>query len=87
MILTCVDTFISAFLEAATLQPLYNMVRYNTVLYITRFKDGSQKCIDYIVLGPGSTHLVTAVNMWSFFNIIFTFLFGYNTVVGYSMVV
>ena len=31
-----------------TPQPLYNMVRYNTVLYITRFKDGSQKCIDYI---------------------------------------
>ena len=26
-----------------TLQPLYN-----TVLDITRFKDGSQKCIDYI---------------------------------------
>ena len=31
-----------------TLQPLYNMVRYNTVLDITRFKDGFQKCIDYI---------------------------------------
>ena len=31
-----------------TLQPLYNMVHYNTVLDITRFKDGSQKCIDYI---------------------------------------
>ena len=31
-----------------TLQPLYNMVRYNTVLDITRFKDGTQKCIDYI---------------------------------------
>ena len=31
-----------------TLQPLYNMVRYNTVLDITQFKDGSQKCIDYI---------------------------------------
>ena len=31
-----------------TLQPLYNTVRYNTVLDITRFKDGSQKCIDYI---------------------------------------
>ena len=31
-----------------TLQPLYNMVCYNTVLDITRFKDGSQKCIDYI---------------------------------------
>ena len=30
-----------------TLQPLYNMVHYNTVLDITRFKDGSQKCIDY----------------------------------------
>ena len=31
-----------------TLQPLYNTVRYNTVLDITRFKNGSQKCIDYI---------------------------------------
>ena len=31
-----------------TLQPLYNTVRYNMVLDITRFKDGSQKCIDYI---------------------------------------
>ena len=31
-----------------TLQPLYYMVRYNTVLDITRFKDGSQKCINYI---------------------------------------
>ena len=31
-----------------TLQPIYNTVRYNTVLHITRFKDGSQKCIDYI---------------------------------------
>ena len=31
-----------------TIQPVYNMVHYNTVLDITRFKDGSQKCIDYI---------------------------------------
>ena len=31
-----------------TLQPLYNSVHYNTVLDITQFKDGSQKCIDYI---------------------------------------
>ena len=31
-----------------TLQLLYNMVRYNTVLDITGFKEGSQKCIDYI---------------------------------------
>ena len=29
-------------------QPLYNAVRYNMVLDITRSKDGSQKCIDYI---------------------------------------
>ena len=29
------------------LQPLYNIVRYYTVLDITQFKDGSQKCIDY----------------------------------------
>ena len=64
---------------------------YNTVLDITRFKDGSQKmyrlywkitinshfsiyihfCLDYIE----NDH------KWSFFNIIYTFLFGYNTVV------
>ena len=31
-----------------TPQPLYNMVHYNTVLDISQFKDGSQKCIDYI---------------------------------------
>ena len=31
-----------------TLQPLYNTVCYNTVLDIIQFKDGSQKCIDYI---------------------------------------
>ena len=31
-----------------TPRPLYNTVRYNTVLTISRFKDGSQKCIDYI---------------------------------------
>ena len=34
-----------------TLQ-LYNTARYNTVLDITRFKDGSQKCIDYIEKWP-----------------------------------
>ena len=49
-----------------TLQPLYNMVHYNMVLDITQFKDGFQKCIDYI-------------DKWSFFNIICTFLFRYNT--------
>ena len=54
-----------------TLQPLYNMVRYNTVLDLTRFKDGFQKCIDYIE----NDH------KWSFFNIIYTCLFGYNKVV------
>ena len=31
-----------------TLQLLYNMVYYYTVLDIIWFKDGSQKCIDYI---------------------------------------
>ena len=31
-----------------TLHPLYNTVRYNTVLDITYFKDESQKCIDSI---------------------------------------
>ena len=50
-----------------TLQPIYNTVCYNMVLDITWFKDGSQKCIDYI-------------EKWSFFNIIYTCLFGYNTV-------
>ena len=35
-----------------TLQSLYNTVRYITVLDITRFKDGSQKCIDYIEKWP-----------------------------------
>ena len=54
-----------------TLQLLYNMVHYNTVLDITWFKDGSQKCI--IILKND--------HKWSFFNIIYTFLFGYNTVV------
>ena len=34
--------------SVVTLQPLYNMVHYNMVLDITRSKDGSQKCIDYI---------------------------------------
>ena len=44
-------TFIGTFSFDAvhtTLQPLYNTVRYNMVLDITRFKDGSHKCIDYI---------------------------------------
>ena len=35
-------------LSAATLHPLYNTVPYNTVLDITWFKVGSQKCIHYI---------------------------------------
>ena len=35
-----------------TLQPLYNTVRYNMVLDVIRFKDGSQKCIDYIEKWP-----------------------------------
>ena len=51
-----------------TLQPLYNTVRYNTIFDITRFKDGSQKCIDYIAING------------HYFNIIYTFSFGYNTV-------
>ena len=34
--------------ETNTLQHLYNTVRYNTAMDITRFKDGSQNCIDYI---------------------------------------
>ena len=39
---------ISYYNKINTLQPLYNTVRYNMVLDITRFKDGSQKCIDCI---------------------------------------
>ena len=35
-----------------TLQPLYNTVPYNTILDITQFKDGFQKCIDYIEKWP-----------------------------------
>ena len=35
-----------------TLQPLYNTVCYNMILNITLFKDGSQKCIDYIEKWP-----------------------------------
>ena len=35
-----------------TLQPLYNTARYNMVMDITRIKDGSQKCIDYIEKWP-----------------------------------
>ena len=35
-----------------TLQPLYNTVHYNMVLDITQFKDGSQKCIEYIEKWP-----------------------------------
>ena len=58
-------------LSRTTLQPLYNMTHYNTVLDITQFKDGSQKCI--IILKND--------HKWSFFNIIYTFLFGYNMVV------
>ena len=38
--------------KKTTLQPLYNTVHYNRVLDITRFKDGSQKCIDYIEKWP-----------------------------------
>ena len=42
------DIASSHFNNDYTLQPLYNTIHYNTVLDITRFKDGSQKCIDYI---------------------------------------
>ena len=36
------------FLFLYILQPLYKTIRYNTVLDITQFKDGSQKCVGYI---------------------------------------
>ena len=32
---------------ACTLQPLYNMIHYNTFLDTTQFKERSQKFIDY----------------------------------------
>ena len=35
-----------------TLQPLYNTVRYNTVLDITWFKDGYEECINFIEEWP-----------------------------------
>ena len=35
-------------IHASTPKPLSNTVRYNIVLDTTQFKDGSQKCIDYI---------------------------------------
>ena len=41
-------TIIFHILPRYTLQPLYNMVHYNMSLDITRFKDGSQKYIDFI---------------------------------------
>ena len=44
--LHCIESLIitlsSSQYDLNTLQPLYNMVCYNTVLDITRFKDGSQ---------------------------------------------
>ena len=42
----------SCVVNNCTLQPLYNTVHYNTVLDITRCKDGSQKCIDFIEKWP-----------------------------------
>ena len=46
--LTVDPIYAVCFPKEVTLQPLYNMVCYNMVLDITWFKDGSQKCIDYI---------------------------------------
>ena len=54
-----------------TLQPLYNMVHFNTVLDIHGSKKDPKNA--YIILKKD--------HKWSFFNIIYTFLFGYNTVV------
>ena len=61
----CLSQYLGLLLlnESATLQPLYNTVCYITVLDITWFKDGSQKCI--IILKN--------VHKCSFFNIIYTF--------------
>ena len=52
--LYCFKIYLASFLRyktlflPLTLQPLYNKIRYNRVLDVTRSKDGSQKCIDYI---------------------------------------
>ena len=35
-----------------TLKPHYNTIQYNTVLGIAGYKDGPQKCIDYIEKRP-----------------------------------
>ena len=35
-------------ISSNTFQPLHNTVCYYKVFDITRFQDGSQKCIDYI---------------------------------------
>ena len=45
---TLISVRVSVTFSHSTLQPLYNTVHYNMVLDITRFKDGSQKCIDNI---------------------------------------
>ena len=63
--------------DALYTQPRYNAVRYNTVLDITWLKDGSQKCKDYIEKMTINGH----------FYIVFTFLFGYNTVVSLTRII
>ena len=35
-------------LQVGTPEPLYYTVRYKMILDVTWFKDGCQKCIDYI---------------------------------------
>ena len=71
IVVVIVSSSSSIIIFSSTLQLLYNTVRYNTVLDITRFKDGPQNV--YIILKND--------HKWSFFNIIYTFLFGYNMVV------
>ena len=44
-----------------TTLPRYNTVRYDMVLDITQFKDGSQKCIDYIEKMTINGHFYTPV--------------------------
>ena len=53
----------------STLQPLYNTVHYNTVLDITWFKDGSQKCIDYIEKMTINGHFSFEYNLYIFVRI------------------
>ena len=59
-----------------THKPLYNTLHYNTILNVTPFKDGSQKCINYIknnhkfttYIHGCLTHMV--IKTWCIFKVI-----------------